>query len=203
MGGWGWTSRLNREIGVKRLCAKPSNRPRFPFEDKHWHWPTVGYHSLLIIMRLYTLAVLSVFTEFPLSVTFSSRAITRSLNKRHRSKRSDGKGKREGEREQKSARSWIDLIPPFLFSPSGYRFSDKLFGPPFSKRISLGNFQRRDTIDPFSTARFDSSTEASWPAGWEFDGRTGRRGTPVPVLYRFRENLSRGRCAARSEFGAM
>lgn len=125
-------------------------------------------------MRLYTLAVLSVFTEFPLSVTFSSRAITRSLNKRHRSKRSDGKGKRErkreGEREQKSARSWIDLIPPFLFSPSGYRFSDKLFGPPFSKRISLGNFQRRDTIDPFSTARFDSSTDGQL-AGNSMDAR--------------------------------
>lgn len=81
------------------------------------------------------------------------------------------RGRERGrEREQKSARSWIDLIPPFLFSPSGYRFSDKLFGPPFSKRISLGNFQRRDTIDPFSTARFDSSTDGQL-AGNSMDAR--------------------------------
>lgn len=61
---------LNWEIGVP-LC-KALEPPSFSIsEDKHWHWPTVG---LLIIMRVYTLAVLSiVFTELPSPHVFVTR----------------------------------------------------------------------------------------------------------------------------------
>lgn len=125
---------------------------------------------------------------------FSSRAITRSLN--------NGGGFDIDRKDQKGKRDLGSIC--FLHS---YFPRTGIASPISSVHPFPREFPSEISIDEtrsihFPPARFDSSTDGQ--SSWEFDGRMRRRGRdPCFLLYRSRENVSRERCAARSEFGAM